>query len=151
MGSSVHLAAQASNEDRRPCPPRIDASRMTDGVLLRLLLIHDPALPLPCPLFSWATQRLIDTLPRAQRIGVRDRLLREAASLLPAAQSWTKAKAIREAACALRRALPAHPDTSTATGCVAASMLVWPGKILSVKQTHRVILIGPEWFGTDQR
>jgi hypothetical protein len=112
---------------------------LTDEAFLRRFLIARCSLPRD--LAAWATAKLLDALPPARRIAERDRLLRAAAAHLAAAPRWTKARQIRAEAAAARRALPAEPDLRTLRGCVAAAMLVYPGKILSVRQLHRVLSV----------
>lgn len=109
----------------------------TDEAFLSRFMASASALP--PDVAAWAEGKLIATLPPSRRRAARDRLLREAAALLPAAPTKTKARLIRAQALQLRRALPARPDRSTPRGCVAAAMLLDLGRVLSLKQLQRVL------------
>lgn len=110
-----------------------------DEAFLRRFLLAAPAMP--PDVAAWAKSMLLDSLPPARRIVERDRLLRAAAALLPAAPPWTKARQLHDVALAVSRALPADPDLTTSRGCVAAALLLRPGKeVPTVRHLYRVLL-----------
>lgn len=117
----------------------------TDEALFREFVRETTAgRPLSRAIAAWATEAL---RPAASRRAERDRLLREAAELLPGS-TWSKARALHAEVKAVRQHIPVAPDLSTVRGRVAAALLVYPGKPdrpLSAHQIFRAIerCIGP--------
>lgn len=114
---------------------------MLDYALLHRFL----SAPLDPDVKAWALGCIIAQLTPAERRAERDRWIRTAGALVPGA-GWTRARALHGLAGELAAALPAMPDVSTARGCVAAALLIAPGRMPSLKTFGRALAgIGLHW------
>ncbi len=107
---------------------------MLDRAYLARLL----AAPLDADVRAWVLSLVVATMTPRERREDRDRGIRAAAALVPGV-AWTRARRIHALAAELARSLPTVPDTLTARGCVAAALLVCPGRAPSVKTIGRII------------
>lgn len=108
-------------------------------MLDRAFLDRFLAAPLDADVRGWALGLILGSMPPAERREERDRLIRSAAALIPG-PPWTRARRLHGIARQLVGALPAAPDTSTARGCIAAAMLLSPGRSAPCVDTiYRVI------------
>lgn len=87
---------------------------------------------------QWMLALLHGAMTPSERSEERDRWFRAAASLV-SGELWMRARKLHIIAAGLVGAMPAAPDTSTARGCVAAAMMLCPGrKPPSVHTRYRI-------------
>jgi hypothetical protein len=92
---------------------------------------------IPPDLRSWVLQSLASGLSARDRRRERDRLLRAAGDLMTCPE-WRKPSAVYLEMLALEGMLPAHPDLGTVSGCVAAALHLYGGRVPSLKTIDRV-------------
>lgn len=90
---------------------------------------------LPADLGRWALARLVDAAAGAERIALRNRLLREAAALLPGS-TWARARALRAEILAMARR---HTAAGEVRELVAAALEVDPDAPRSHRQLLRIL------------
>jgi hypothetical protein len=112
---------------------------MLRGVDLEMLrrLSRDTAGLIAPDLYAWTVQTLTSGLSGRDRRRERDRLLRAAGDLMTCPE-WRKPSAVYLEMLALEGMLPAHPDLGTVSGCVAAEMHLYGGRVPSLKTIDRV-------------